>query len=184
MFVSFESCCSTAGSLEVHSSNISVVDCCSLACFIVSSNPMGRSLLCAVLEDLLGARGCEFGRQGRCLLPAPFAVVVAPHGVGPPVAVSGLEPNPVLLEHLLERRAVDAAWVGQGLVDQVTKVYSKPPGLNSSRRSSQSSFGRCGSALGSYPALTSNSSLSWRRPLVQLVSRLRAFPVQSSWLMT
>lgn len=59
--------------------------------------------------------------QGRCLLPAPLAVVVAPHRVGPPVAVSDLEPNPVLFEHMLERREVDTARVSQRSVDQVTQ---------------------------------------------------------------
>ena len=82
---------------------------------------MAGSLLCSVVEDLLGSLGGELRCECRRLLAAPLAVVAPPHRVGPAVAVGNLQPDPALGQHLLERGTVEAARVGQCLVHVVAE---------------------------------------------------------------
>jgi len=67
---------------------------------------MSRSLLCVVVEDLLGTLGGELGSESRSLLAPELAVVGATHFVHPAIAVRHRERDPVLGEHLLEPSTV------------------------------------------------------------------------------
>src|SRR5699024_1945043 len=102
VFVSFAICCTSASCCEIKASKSSVVFCCSSACLILSSAPMSLSLLCVIVEDLLGTFGGELGCQRRGLLPSDLPVVIPAHLVTPAVAVRHRERDPVPGEDMLE----------------------------------------------------------------------------------